>query len=351
MKEYREAAAADDIAERRTWLNNCLAAFDLVQPSYLNTGDPAGSIPLIQSLGTLHIALLRERVVFFEDIFGRDSKANRAHFQNALTETIRTYQDFLSTKACPSVLKARADKITIEPTAPPRRPLPELVDTGRNKTVVLKQRDIAEQYKQYFVNELELKLRQDVIDTSLAWSLLDPANTAKNPIPKDRQLWIGPIGISLSDYTANEHGFPVGRGYTAARIGSIRRIKVKYGVLVDFLWFQGSKIYNPDRTPAGLFVGNEKGGSTVDTVTIPEGEYIEQVDTYWNYALIGIEFFFTGGSNGRARSGIKGKGDNRPTAVHRAAYPDHVLTEVAMYGHTGGVSELYFGFSPDPRKY
>jgi hypothetical protein len=350
MEEYKAAAAADDISERKTWLNSCLSTINLVRPMFLNPEDFHGSVPLVQSLGTLHLGLLRERVVFFDQIFGNDSKANKAHFQKDLTDTIGIYQDFLSKKACPNVLKTRADEIKIEPPQPPKRTLPQLVDTGRDVVTPLKQQNIAEQYTQYFINELEMKLRRDVIDTSLAWSLLDPTTNVTNPIPRDRQLWIGPVGISLSDYTENEHGFPVARGYQAARFGPIKQIKLRHGVILDFIWVQGSRTRNDDGSPIGPYVGNDRGG-TPELVTIPQGEYIEQVDTYWNYTLMGIEFIYTGPSNGRGRSGIKGWSDRRPTARHQAAYPDHVLTEVALYGHQGGVSEMYFGFSPDPWKY
>jgi hypothetical protein len=80
---------------------------------------------------------------------------------------------------------------------------------------------------------------------------------------------------------------------------------------------------------------------------VPDGEYIKQVDTYWNYICMGIEFHYTNG----ASSGIFGSGDDRGKAVFKAAYPDHILRSIAVYGAQAGVSEFYFGFSPNPKTF
>jgi hypothetical protein len=73
---------------------------------------------------------------------------------------------------------------------------------------------------------------------------------------------------------------------------------------------------------------------------------------------MGLKLQFTDGTT----SGVFGRKEAtpRPVAVHCAAYPDHIVKSVAVYGMpspqyrsaaASGISEIYFGFSPDPRLY
>ena len=96
------------------WLNTCIASFNLVKPMFLNPEDYIGSLPLIQALGTLHIGLLREPVLHFDQIFGANAPESKRQFhKKQLTDTIAEYKDFVVDKAVPKVLEKRKGQITV----------------------------------------------------------------------------------------------------------------------------------------------------------------------------------------------------------------------------------------------
>jgi hypothetical protein len=346
---YRNAAENGTLEDRKTWWNNCIQDFNALEPTFLNPEDYHGSLPLIQALGTLHISLLHEPVVNYDQVFGPGGSAGDRQFrQKELTDTIKEYQDFISNKACPAIIKARKEQIRIEPNdRPPRQPSAYLVDDGTTVRAPLNAGpQIAEQYKAFFVNDLETRLQKEVLDVALAWSELDPSHGGRPSINPDRLVWIGPVGLATWDYQNNAHGFPLVNGLKKV-LSPVRNGLLKHGVIVDYLllWDDGKMRDSQTGDLRGLEVGNPAGG-TKSLIHVPDGQDIKQVDTYWNYTCMGIQFHYTDGT----ASPVLGNGDNRPKHVHIASYPNHVLRSIAVYGHQGGVSEFYFGFSPDPRK-
>ena len=99
---------------------------------FLNPQDYIGSLPLIQALGTLHIGLLREPVLHFDQIFGANaSESSKEFHKKQLTDTIKEYQDFVVNKAVPKVLEKRKGQITVEWVQSGLNPAyVQLVDTG-----------------------------------------------------------------------------------------------------------------------------------------------------------------------------------------------------------------------------
>ena len=348
LRYYENAVKSNDPNDRKQWLSTCVGSFNNVQPSFLNPKDYHGSLPLIQTLGTLHIALLREPVIYFDKICGTGGTAdNRAFYQRNLTDVVKTYQDFIIQQACPKILKLRKDQIYIKSPDWPDTSY-HLIDEGRKVNERLNQVDIAEQYKEYFVNELEINLLKDVMDVALTWSALDPNSPVKEPIARDRTVWVGPVGISQWDYTSHRWGGPLVNRQKNVQ-SPIKNILLKHGVILDFIMLRddGPK-FDSQGNRRGLMVGNDRGGTKAE-FSVPTAEFITQVDTYWNYACMGIEFHYTNGSS----SGVYGNGDpgHHPTHVFKAAYPDHVLGSIAVYGTTTGIAEFYFGFSPNPKAY
>ena len=92
---------------KESWLNTCIGSFNLVKPMFLNPEDYIGSLPLIQALGTLHIGLLREPVLHFDQIFGANApESSREFHKKQLTDTIKEYKDFVVEKAVRTNLAA-----------------------------------------------------------------------------------------------------------------------------------------------------------------------------------------------------------------------------------------------------
>jgi hypothetical protein len=314
---------------------------------FLNPQDYIGSLPLIQALGTLHIGLLREPVLHFDQIFGANaSESSREFHKKQLTDTIAEYKDFVVNKAVPKVLEKRKGQITVEWARSGINSYVQLVDTGRDIRQTLNSYDIGQQYKEHYQNECDINLKKDQIDVALTWPLLDPNSTVKESIPKDRMVWIGPVGISQWDYVNNRWGGTLVNGLRTVQ-SPINYILLKHGVILDFILLRDAgATFDRDGNRRGLMVGNDRGGRKAE-IRVPDGEYIKQIDTYWNYICMGIEFHYTNG----ASSGIFGNGDGRPKVVFKAAYPDHILRSIAVYGTQSGTSEFYFGFSPNPKTF
>lgn len=91
-------------------------------------------------------------------------------------------------------------------------------------------------------------------------------------------------------------------------------------------------------------VGNDKGGAKAE-IRVPDGEYIKQIDTYWNYVCVGIQFHYTNDTSTPVY------GDKSRGQLFKAAYPDHILRSIAVYGTQAGISEFYFGFSPNSKTF
>jgi hypothetical protein len=334
---------------KESWLNTCIASFNLVSPMFLDPEDYIGSLPLIQTLGTLHINLLREPVVHFDEIFGANASASSREFHKTqLTATIAKYKDFVVNKAVPKVLEKRKSQITVERVERGLSPAyVQLVDSGRNVRQTIDEENIGQQYKEFYQNECDINLNKDHVDVALTWPVLDPNSTVKEPIPKDRTVWIGPVGISQHDYAHNRWGGILVNGLRTVQ-SPINYILLKHSVVLDFILLRDAgPRFDPQGNRRGLMAGNDKKPGDIKEIRVPDGEYIKQIDTYWNYICMGIEFHYTNG----ASSGIVGRGDNRPAEVFKAAYSDHILRSIAVYGTEAGISEFYFGFSPNPKAY
>jgi len=345
LTAYTEATTQTD---RLSWLNATLAGINANIQHFMEPRDIVGSMSLTREFATIHLGLLRERVVYTEEIFGA---TDNAPYKAALKKQLKEYQDWIVSVAYPAVVQWRSDQIDITPPTF-SDPGYHLIDQARGVYQLVKSEAVARQYREFFMNDTVLALRRNVLDVADAWSFLDPDYTEPTSYPRGRTVWIGPVGLSQWDYVHNVHEFPLANGLGRAdKPGRITKIVVKEGVILDFIHFHF------DWGRSQKWVGNSLGG-TMRTATVPDGENIRQVSTFWNYTCMGIEFHYTNGTS----SGVFGRKEQspRPVAVHEASYPDHILTSVAVYGlpspeyrnaSASGISEIYFGFSPDPRLY
>jgi hypothetical protein len=343
LKEYKDAPEG----RRSHWMDQCILQLNALKPMFLNPEDYLGSLPLVQSVGTLHISLLRERVIYYDEIYKGDqgSAQNKKTYEDNLTNTIKDYRDFIINKACLKVVESRKNEIIVEDAGPGRQ-FPHLIDKGRNVNVLVYRgaRDLIDQYKAFFIDDLEIKLQKDVIDIALLWTLLDPNNKDNEPIRKDRVVWIGPVGVSQHDIQYSDHGLQFVNGYTKNVQSPVNYILLKHGDILDFILLRDAgPTFDSQGNRRGVKVGNDKGGHKAE-IRVPDGEYIKQIDTYWNYVCTGIQFHYTNGTSSQV-FGNPSRGQ-----LFKAAYPDHVLKSIAVYGNNAGIGEFYFGFSPSPKR-
>ncbi len=345
IRAYIAATKGTNLQQIQSWMDRCIGDFNSVHHLFTNPLDHVGMLPLVREFAIAHIEILRDRFVFADEIFGPGT--NKTEYAKDLTETIRNYQEYFLTKACPAVMQLRRSQISIQdPEGIGGNPHVRLIDTAREVKgdVYRGGRDIAEQYQAYYLNEIDIDLQQNVRDVAEAWSLRDPNGSGTNSIPKDRVVWIGPVGISQWNFLDNQHRFPLNMGLRNVQ-SPVINILLKHGVILDFIWVRDDGSQYEGTKRRGLMVGNDKGGTKAQ-LKVPDGHYVRAVDTYWNYACMAIEFHYTNG----ASSGRYGLGDNRPAKMHRASYGgDHVLQSVAIYGSVKGISEFQFGFIQDPR--
>ncbi len=345
LQEYINATEGTNLGQKGSWMDSCISRFNDVRDLFTNPLDHVAALPLVREFAFAHIEILRERMEFADEIYGPGT--NKAGFATSLSETIKAYQDYFLTKACPAVMEWRRSQILIEAAGGiGQNPYVRLIDTGRNVKgdVYRGGKEIAEQYRAYYLNEIDVDLQLNVRDVADAWSVRSPNGSRSSAIAADRVIWIGPVGISQWNAMDNQHQFPLNVGLKQVQ-SPVVNILLKYGVILDFVWVRdGGSIYEGSKR-RGLMVGNDKGGAKVQ-LQVPQGHYIRAVDTYWNYACMAIEFHYTNGTS----SGRYGLQDNRPAHKHHASYgEDHILQSVAIYGSVKGISEFYFGFSPDPR--
>lgn len=345
LKEYVRATQGTNREQKATWQTACIQAFNGLQNLFTNPLDHVGVLPLAREFAFAHIEILRDRVEFATEIYGEG--VNQSGFADTLSETIARYQKYFLETACPAVMAWRRDQIAIHnPEGIGGNPHFRLIDTGREVKgdIYRGGRDVAEQYRAYYLNEIDIHLQENIRDVVQAWSLRDPKTAGKDPLPKNRVTWIGPVGISQWNFLDNQHGFPLNQGLRSVQ-SPIVHILIKHGVIVDFIWVRDGGSQYEGTKRRGLMVGNDKGGAKAQ-FQVPAGQYIRAVDTYWNYTCMAIEFHYTNGTS----SGRFGLGDNRPSHKHQATYGgDHILQSVAIYGSAKGLSEFHFGFVRDPR--
>jgi hypothetical protein len=351
LKEYLDA---DEQTERQTWLDTCLGQFNDAQELFIGRKYTPGSVGLALDLATMHLALLRERVVKSKEIFGEKKVGIEKHKQ-ALKDALTDYQKFIRDVAIPGEMKWRESMMDIED-------FPQDV-LGRASTVI---RDhvarevqsfakglgargggdhtvLVHYYKEQALNSYRAALQSNVGDPALLWSMLDPDREHVLPIPLDREpVWVGP-STGLVYKANNEHGARDHRWED--RPGRITKIHVREWNEVDFLkfYYEGHE---------GNGVGNTGGGAPHD-VDVPAGKYITRVETWWDWELSGIRFHFSDGTS----AGMFGNRTGLGRHYQSASYPNHRLSAVriegtpAYQGRPSKINALWFGFSPLPDYY
>ena len=336
LKEYRNAAGQ---GERRNWFNICLAACERAMPFFTKDGYTPGTLDMAATVATLHLTLLRERVLFPHEIFGAE-QVNEPFFRQNLKETIASYQAFIREVGIPGELRWRQARIIDDKRIGEQRYLTDLVTreihefrhTGRHQLHQGPSQVCVDYYRAQAENAYAIQLHENVLHTALFWSWLDPDQQATHPVPLDSVTWVGPLA-GLSYMVGNEHNFAFHDGVEEPP-GSITSVRLKVGDRIDGIQFNFA-----DRK--GQYVGG--AGGREQTVAVPQGAFLTRVETWFDFDLWAIRFHFSDGSRSDIL-GTPGRG-----GVHQfAAFPDHYVSSVRIGRR---MQELSFGFTPLPDYY
>jgi hypothetical protein len=336
-----EYTRAKDPEARKRWFDTCLGFFNYSKGFFLRDSIDAytpGTIGLAFDLATMHLALLRERVAHTKDIYGNEV-VDLAAFKKNLKDNIAAYQKFIKDVAIPGEIRWRNGQME--------------VISGYVRDYVARQVNqlshdvLIRYYQNQALRSYETALQANVGDPAMLWTLLDPDQANVKPIPMDRVWWVGPC-TGLTQKSLNEH-----HADDKVRIedkpGLIKKIYVREWNEVDYLQF-----FYEGHDGGGF--GNKSGG-TEHTIEVPQGVFVNRVETWWDWELSGIKFYFTDGRD-TGMLGNRDRGSNQGRIgrhVESAAYPGHRLSTIRMdyreYGMKSGPNGISFGFSPLPDYY
>lgn len=335
LEEYHNAKGR---SERATWFDISLAACERAMPFFTKKDYTPGTIALAASVGTLHLALLRERVLFPRQVLA-DDDVNQGYHKKVLKDTIKEYQDYVRDVGIPGELEWRQKQIVDTKTISDIRFLTDWVTrevhafshTGRQLRQGPSQICV-DYYRDQAGSSLRRQLQENVLHTALFWTLLDPDSQDAHPIALDSVTWDGPLA-GLGYMHGNEHDFKFGAS-SEEHLGRIHEIVVWAGDRIDALQFVGE---------AGAGRRHGGTGGTRRSVRVPDGAFLTKVETWFDFDMWGIKLHFSdGSSNGPFGHTSRG-------GVHQVSeFPLHHVTAVRVGERT---EELRCGFTPLPDYY
>lgn len=346
LDEYVNATNPE---ERRRWLDACLAQFNDAQGFFAKGNYTPGTVSMAVDVATMHLTLLRERVVYCKEIFG-DEAVNIASFRKRLKDAIAEYQKFVLEVAIPAEVEWRGDENQLAIDSLDNYKIHSRVihdyvvrqvyrfATDPSRRIGGDPEVLSDYYRRQAIGSYAAALEANVADAARLWTLLDPDAAGSHPIALDRVVWVGPCtGLIYKD--GNAHGAI----QTVKREchGVLKKIVVREGNEIDYLEFVFA-----DHPCAGI---GDKSGGAQHVVEISEGKSIVRVDTWWDWELVGIQFFFDDGSSTRKFGDRTGMGLYQQSA----SYPDHRLSGFRAEGsrESNIGNAVSFGFSPLPDYY
>jgi jacalin-like lectin domain-containing protein/delta endotoxin-like protein len=346
LNEYRKAK---DQKRRYDAMGRCISNFNEAMPYFMTAPYTVGTIGLGTEIATIHIALLRERVLFADEI--GISEANRQDDIDTLAEKIDAYKKFVLETAIDEEIKWRMDEDTIDSTS-------EigflnykgyyLRDTIARQTFFYSDqvrgysRNTSDSYvnRDYYLRQAkssyENSLTTNVADVARLLTLMKITPDTLQPVSLDRLSWVGPC-TGLIYKNGNEHGATADKKMNTH--GDIAEIIVRAHNEVDYI----KVIYKDGKSSA---IGNEKG-STQYSVKLKTGVFITKVETWWDWELVGIKFHLSDGTSSAKFGDKTGMGRHHQIA----AMDNHILSGIQTEGGTeakvGNAMSLGFRLRPD----
>jgi hypothetical protein len=339
-----EYANALDLPERARWFDASLGACEQALPFFTERDFTPGTSALASALGTIHLTLLRERVVHPEKIFD-DKHINIDHFKEVLKKTLTIYQDYILKVAVPHELAARDEQIektnfNKDPQGGPlflrdwvAREVHRFRYNPQAKSSLPQNQHVCElYYREQAKGSLARQLQENVVHTALLWTLLDPDRQHERPLPLDGVTWnaaLAGLGYMYGNTHGHEHNDAV-----MTKVGRITEITVLQDVGILGLEFKGQA------GRSGQSLGNQ---GTPHVVKVPAGAFLTRIETWFDSDLFGIQFHFSDGSK-QGPFGTPTRG-----SVHQTAeFPLHHITAIGVGKR---MQELRCGFTPLPDYY
>lgn len=350
MKNLNEYTSAKAKESRLFWLNTNISHFNTNMPFFASKKYTVGTLGLGVEIATMHIALLRERVLFADEL-DISEKERDGHIKT-LEDTIDEYKNFVTEVAIPAenLWREKGIEVTNDIGLASNKGY-YLRDTILRHTYFFSDRIIGNQrntsnsvvIKSYFLRHAltsyENALMTNIGDTAELWELLKVNSEKKlQPISLDRLTWVGPC-TGLLQKEGNEHGAV--EDVKMETRGDISEIIVRAHNEVDYLKI----IYRNGESSA---IGNAEGG-TEYKVKLAEGVHITKVETLWDWELAGIKFYKSDCSE------TEMFGNKTKTGRHKqiATLDNHILSGLKVEGKKEATigNGISFGFILRPDFY
>ncbi len=337
-----------DPASKMEWMNNCLGHFNMSQAFFTKQDYTLGTLAMGFDLATLHISLLRERVLFADQL--GIAQVDRPGNAEELTKVIKLYQDFVHKVAIPAELQWRKDQIAVSTSNIDILGGQSIIISdhsvrqvqgfsahpyGRTSNNIQYQKEI---YLRQAASSVEMAMQANVGDPARLWTRLDPSQADSRPIDLDRTSWVGPCS-GLIYKKGNEHD--ASKDVKLSTTGRIIGIDIRAANEVDYIRLR----YDDGREAA---IGAPQNGRP-NSVELPDGVYVTRVDTWWDWELVAIQFYLSDGTK------TAQFGNDKKTGYHHqvASLEAHMMTGIQLEGsHAASVgSAMSVAFQPAPGFY
>jgi hypothetical protein len=341
LDEYRNAS---DIPERARWFDASLGACEQALPFFTEREFTPGTSALATALGTIHLTLLRERVVHPNELFD-DKHVNMENFRKSLKNTLKTYQDYILNVAVPGELKSRQERIVETYFGKTQSAGPIFLrdwatrevhrfrfSSQANSNRIQDQSVCVKYYREQAEGSLARQLQENVVHTALLWTLLDPDQQNTHPLPLDGMTWSSALaGLGYMYGNTHLHDY---NDAVVKKTGRITEITVFEDGAIHGLGFKGTE-HSSDH--------NVSTKGRKHAVKVPANAFLTSIETWFDYELFAIKFHFSDGtSQGPFGTPARGK-------VHQTAeFPLHHITAIGIGQR---MQELRCGFTPFPDYY
>lgn len=336
------------------YFENCVSLFDQRRGALLASEYRVGSLALITDFALLNIVLIREAVMFPDDL--GIAAADRPVYAKNLTRLIEDYQTYILKTALPAERAARDSAIEVVEGEQ------ALFGNGKSNYVrdaaarqVLHFSDYytglssnnsilnARLYRLQAINRFETATHIGVDQPTRMWSTLDPSSDITRPIEMNEVTWVGP-STGLIFQKGNEHGARDYQMYKGVQNDSrIRQVIVRHGSEIDYFGF----VFENGKR---IGFGDSKAGR-LTTIDVPDGVWVSRIITFWDWELMGVNIELSN----ETKSGKLGDSDNKKRWSQVAVLPGHQVCGLEVKGKPAPYKShghaISFAFRPAPDFY
>ena len=340
---------------RLRYFENCVSLFDQRRGALLASEYRVGSLALITDFALLNIILIREAVMFPDDL--GIAAADRPVYAKSLTKLIKDYQAYILKTALPAEKATRDSAIEVVEgeravfgnsksnfvrDAAARQVLhfSDYYRGGRSSNNSIYN---ARLYRLQALNRFQTATHVGVEQPTRMWSTLDPSSGITRPIEMNEVTWVGP-STGLIFQKGNSHGADEYQMYKGVQSDSlIRQVIVRHGTEIDYLGF----VFDNGKR---VGFGNSKAGK-LTTIDVPEGVWVSRIITFWDWELMGVNIELSDGT----KSGKLGDSNDNKRWSQVAVLPGHQVCGLKVEGQPAPYKSnghaISFAFRPAPDFY